>query len=253
MKKILFMGSKPIGYRTLHFLIEHKKDFDCEIVGVLSNDNQRFDTSLSVRKLAYTYAIPFVEELEKILDFTDIDIIISVQYHKILKKRHIEVAREIAINLHMAPLPEYRGCNQFSFAILNRDKEFGTTIHQLDEGVDSGPIIAERRFEIPEGIYVDELYELTFEASLSLFREKIGQIIAGNYSLTPQTDYFSTRKTSIHYRKEINELKTIPLDESIIRRIRATAMPGFEPPYALDKEKKIYLIPEDIYVQLKKN
>jgi len=171
----------------------------------------------------------------------------------ILKKQHIEKARQIAINLHMAPLPEYRGCNQFSVAIIEGKEEFGTTIHKLEVDIDSGPILFEKRFPIPVGAYVEELYELTFDASIALFKNSIEDIIKGNYTLTPQADLVELRGTSIHYRKEMNTMKTIDLDENTIRRIRATAMPGFEPPYAMDGKKKIYLVPESIFNKIKDN
>ena len=67
----------------------------------------------------------------------------------------------------MAPLPEYRGCNQFSFAIVDGKKEFGTTLHKMEEGIDNGDIIAESRFDIPENCFVKELYELTYKTSRS--------------------------------------------------------------------------------------
>ncbi|MBK8684503.1 MAG: hypothetical protein IPN26_05660 [Bacteroidetes bacterium] len=72
------------------------------------------------------------------------DFLISVQYHQILNERHIQKARTLAINLHMAPLPEYRGCNQFSFAILDQYPEFGTTLHVMDERIDHGDILFEK-------------------------------------------------------------------------------------------------------------
>lgn len=67
---------------------------------------------------------------------------------EILNAEHIGHAKNIALNLHMAPLPEYRGCNQFSFAIADNKKEFGTTIHKMDTGIDHGNILFEKRFPI---------------------------------------------------------------------------------------------------------
>ena len=181
--------------------------------------------------------------MDEFINLESFDIAISVQYHKILKKHHIEKAEEIIINLHIAPLPEYRGCNQFSYAIINRDKEFGTTIHRLEEGIDSGAIMFEKRFPIPEDCWVRDLYQIACDNSLSLFQESLPQIISGDFELIPQTSLLPERKTSIHYRKEINNLKNIDLSwskEKIERHIRATYMPGFEPPYTIINSTKIY-------------
>lgn len=250
MKKILFFGSKPIGYECLHFLLQNATRLNCKVVGVLSNDNQQFDNSLSIRKLTNDYAITFIDELDEILEIKDIDFIISVQYHLILRQKHIDVANVLAINLHMAPLPEYRGCNQFSFAIFNQAKIFGTTLHRLESGIDNGAIIAERRFEINKGQEVKSLYDRTFEESVQLFQENIGSILSGNYTLKDQSSLLDERGLNTYYRKDIFKLKEINLNDSadiITRKVRATAMPGFEPPFALVEGKKYYIIPENQY------
>ena len=148
------------------------------------------------------------------------------------------------INLHMAPLPEYRGCNQFSFAIVNGDQEFGTTLHQMDPGIDSGGILFERRFPIPENCFVDELYQVTFDHSVEMFETSLPLLVAGEYNIIPQETLLEERTTSLHFRKEIQQLKEIDLDwpqERILRHLRATAMPGFPPPYALFNDIKIEL------------
>jgi len=250
MKKILFLGSKPIGHACLSFLIDHKFDLDCEIVGVLSNDNKRFDSSQSIKDLADSSSIPFIEDLDSILKLRNVDYIISVQYHLILKKNHVEVARELAINLHMAPLPDYRGCNQFSFAIYNRAKEFGTTLHRIETGIDSGAIIAEKRFVLEEGVNVEALYKKTFVESKKLFENNIKQILRGDYNLVKQSDLEAERGTNIYFRKDIEKLKEINLNdcaENIIKAVRATSMPGFEPPFSIVDGKKYYIVPADHY------
>lgn len=250
MKKILFLGSKPIGYTCLNFLLQNSAALQCEVVGVLSNDNQRFDNSLSIRKLTSDYGIPFIEELDAILEMKNVDFIISVQYHLILRQKHIDVANEMAINLHMAPLPEYRGCNQFSFAIFNQASTFGTTLHRLESGIDNGAIIAERRFDLENGQEVKPLYDKTFEESVFLFEENIGNVLSGNYTLNDQANLIDERGLNIYFRKDIAQLKEIDLNDSadvIARKVRATAMPGFEPPYAIVDGKKYYIIPENQY------
>lgn len=242
MKTIIYMSSKEIGYECLEYLFSQLDNFNANIIGVLTN--KRGD---KIKDFCGLHNIELIDGLYNFVNFKDPDFIISIQYHEILKKEHINKARKIAVNLHMASLPEYRGCNQFSYAILNKDKYFGTTIHQLEEGIDSGAIIAEKRFIIPKNCWVNELYESTYKKSIELFKENIGNILDGNFKLIPQDSYKGKRNFSIHYRKEIKELKKIDLNwpkEKIERYIRATSMPGFEPPYALVNSEKIYFIRE---------
>lgn len=256
VKKVVFLGSKPIGYQCFEHLIQMQKEYGYEIVRLLSRLNKNFDLSSDLSALAKIHQVPVLSSLEELKTLTDIDILISVQYHQILKQEHIDVAREIAVNLHMAPLPEYRGCNQFSWAIINNDKVFGTTLHKMETGIDSGAIIDEERFDFSEGIDVTKLYDLTFENSVKLFKRALPSLIKGDYTLTDQSELKGSRSESIHYRKEIQELKSIDLSlspEEIERRVRGTSMPGFEPPSALVDGRKIYMMTEKLYKSLSKD
>lgn len=247
MRTLAFLGSKEIGTFCLKYLIEHADALQIKIVGVLSNNRSlQANESENVISLAHKHKLKIWPSLDAFCDDEKVDFILSVQYHEILKPKHIHHAKTLAINLHMAPLPEYRGCNQFSFAILNNEKEFGTTLHQLEEGIDSGAILAEKRFPIPENCFVQELYNLCFEASKSLFEESIAAILFGRFTPIAQQHLIAERGTQIHYRNEIKTIKQIELawpEEKINRHIRATWFPPFEPPYAVVNGQKIPLSP----------
>jgi methionyl-tRNA formyltransferase len=247
-KSVYFLGSKPVGYHSLVYLYENRHELDIQIEGIVTNDNTSFGTTYILSDYASERGIPVFKDIDDILK-KPVDYIISIQFHLILQKKHIDCAKILAINLHMAPLPEYRGCNQFSFAIIDGAKEFGTTIHRLEEGIDSGAIICEKRFPIPPNAFVKELYGLTEKASIELFRESIASILSGNFTLKNQDDFLNERSCSIHFRKEINEVKEInPLwpEEKKYRHIRATYMPGFEPPFSIiNGQKKHYKIAPD--------
>jgi len=237
-KKVVFLGSKKIGLECLKILNHSSKALNYEIVGVLTNNR-----GCDIKQYSLKNNLPLLSSLEEYLKLEKVDICISVQYHKILKKIHIKKAKELIVNLHMAPLPEYRGCNQFSYAIINNDKEFGTTIHILDEGIDSGDILFENRFKIPENCWVEELYQLTFKKSVELFYNSLEDIISLNINPVKQVFLQDKRGCSIHYRNEIEKLKCIDLNwpkEKIEKHIRATYMPNFEPPYCIINSKKVF-------------
>ncbi len=243
-KEIIFLGSKPVGYHCLAHLIQQQATLDYTIIGVFTNDNPVFSKDLSLKQLAAQHHIPVINSLE---DMPDCDILYSVQYHRILQQQHIAKARQRAVNLHMAPLPEYRGCNQFSFAILDGAGTFGTTVHTMDARIDHGDILFENRFAIPENCWVNELYQLTYEASLQLFTTSLAAIIADDVHPVPQQQLLDARPSSLHFRNEINEVKQIDLnwpEDKIQRHIRATYMPGFEPPYTLINGTKVYFEPQ---------
>ena len=113
----------------------------------------------------------------------------------------------------------------------------------MEEGIDSGAIMFEKRFPIQDGCWVEDLFQIACDNSLSLFQESLPQIISGDFELIPQASLLPKRRTSIHYRNEINDLKNIDLSwskEKIERHIRATSMPGYEPPYTIIDNQKIY-------------
>lgn len=236
MKKVVFLGGKEIGYNCLEYLLRNRNRLDVDVVGVLASGRMLFEESLSIEKLCASYGAPYLRDLDEYLRLGDFDILISVQYHQILKAEHIEKSRQIAINLHMAPLPEYRGCNQFSFAILDSAKEFGTTIHRLELGIDSGAILFEKRFPIPTDCFVSDLYRMTYDASLQLFKESIKSIVDGNYVLIPQETFVGKRPTSIHFRRELEVIRRLGEDWSIERKkrhFRATYFPPLGSPFLM--------------------
>ena len=239
-KKIVFLGSKPIGYDCMAYLISQKDTLNIEIAGVLTHARKEFGNAHDLNVLAGEQNIPLINSLEQL---PDCDIMYSVQYHEVLKQEHINKAVQIALNLHMAPLPEYRGSNQFSFAILENKKEFGTTIHKIDTQIDHGDILFQKRFPIPENCWVNDLYKLTYTASLNLFQQTLAHIVNGNYKPVPQELLIPKFGTSLHFRKEASAIKVIDLSwdkEKIDRYIRATSMPGFEPPYCIINGEKVH-------------
>ena len=238
IKKIVFLGTRKIGYFCLKHLNKRKNDLNYEIVGVFTNPEEK-----NIVEYCNSNGLELMTSLDEYLAINKIDIGISVQFDKILKKAHIDKAKDIVVNLHMGPLPEYRGCNQFAFAIIDKAKEFGTTIHQLVEGIDSGDIMFEERFLIPENCWIEELYEITCRRSMELFERSLPELIEGNYVLVPQENYMKKRTESVHSRDEIEHVKKIELSwtrEKIERYIRATSMPGYEPPYVVIEGKKVY-------------
>lgn len=239
-KKIVFLGSKPIGYQCLAYLLEHQEALGVELVGIMTRLRTEFRGATDLSHLAAQYQVPIFKSLDEL---PECDFIYSVQYHEILKPHHIAKAKTLAVNLHMAPLPEYRGCNQFSFAILDQKEEFGTTIHQLDAQIDHGPILFQRRFAIPKNCWAFQLYDLTVAASYKLFCSTLAHLLSGNYKPLAQEQLIASKGTSLHYAHEIVDIKRIDLSwdaAKIERHIRATTMPGFEPPYCAIDNRKIY-------------
>lgn len=247
IKKVVFLGSKAIGLDCLKILYKYHVESIIELDSVFTNNNNRFSKE-SISEFCKARNIPVFNSSDLLLERQNIDVLLSVQYHQILKQYHLDVANEIAVNLHMAPLPELRGCNQFSFAIYNNYSTFGTTFHEMNTGIDSGDILFERRFDIPKDCLVDQLYKLTHIESIKLFKDHIIDILNGNYEKKPQSTFIKQRSSKTYYRNDISKLKTLNFNQGIedfVNRIRATSMPGFEPPFFEFSGRKYYVIPSE--------
>lgn len=94
------------------------------------------------------------------------DLIISAAFPWIIPDDVITLPRLGTINMHGGLLPEQRGPNGFGWALRKGDAEVGFTIHRVDSGLDTGPILA--RIAVPTG---DEYFDVTFQKLLPLMPE----------------------------------------------------------------------------------
>jgi len=87
------------------------------------------------------------EVIEELKIFTP-DIILSVRYGCIIKKPIIDLSRLGVVNLHSGLLPFYRGVIPTFWALLNGDREIGSSIHFINsEAIDAGPIIGSNHIQ----------------------------------------------------------------------------------------------------------
>jgi UDP-4-amino-4-deoxy-L-arabinose formyltransferase/UDP-glucuronic acid dehydrogenase (UDP-4-keto-hexauronic acid decarboxylating) len=92
---------------------------------------------------------------------------------QIVPKEVLEIPSIGTFNLHPALLPKYRGRFSTAHALFNGETETGTTLHFMDEGIDSGPIIAQERFPITEEDTGRTLYDKFTAAGTRLFEDLV--------------------------------------------------------------------------------
>lgn len=126
------------------------------VIAVVAPSNRSGDDVDFIKQFARTAGIPvlvqppkkaiapFVQDLTRL----DPDVMVVWSYPMILPRDVIEVPREGTVNVHGGLLPEYRGGHVMQWAIINGESETGVALHYMDEGIDTGPIIAQRRFPI---------------------------------------------------------------------------------------------------------
>jgi methionyl-tRNA formyltransferase len=139
----------------------------------------------------------------------------------------IRSAQQGAINFHPAS-PEYPGIGCNNYALYENASEYGATCHHMAGKVDTGKIIAVKRFPIFSTDDVSTLLQRTYEFQLVLFYEIVGKII--NEEPLPAADENWTRQP--RSRKEFNELGIITPEMSadeVARRVRAVSYGVFQP------------------------
>jgi methionyl-tRNA formyltransferase len=103
----------------------------------------------------------FLAELWEQKDARSVQVFLVIDYGKILPKRLLEMPERGVLNMHPSLLPRLRGPSPIRSAILADEKSTGVTVMLLDEKMDHGPIIAQRKVSIsewpPRGRELDEI------------------------------------------------------------------------------------------------
>ena len=139
-----------------------------------------------IREIRLAGNINDAESLETIGAF-DPDLLVSVAGNQIFRKPLIELAPKGCLNLHSALLPKYRGLMPTFWALKNGEKETGVSVFLVDEGIDSGPIVVQKRVPI-ETDSLEELIRATKVVGMDAVWEAVEKIRRGRPKLTPNPD-----------------------------------------------------------------
>ena len=125
----------------------------------------------------------FDQALSELLIKHEVDLIVLAGFMRILSNSFIEKFNRKIINIHPSLLPKYPGLKTHEKVINNKDKFHGVTIHLVDEGLDSGPIIAQARFKAAKYKDIDSLITKVHSIEHKLYPLIIKMIIEGEINL----------------------------------------------------------------------
>lgn len=114
------------------------------------------------------------------------DIFVSMSFNQIFRKEIINITKLGIINCHAGKLPFYRGRNVLNWVLINDEKEFGITVHFVDEGIDTGDIIAQESFPITDNDNYNSLLEKSYLHCADLLYSSLIKIFNNNYSRVSQ-------------------------------------------------------------------
>jgi methionyl-tRNA formyltransferase len=150
------MGTPGFAIPALERLIESAH----EVVAVVTQPDKPAGRGKKlhappVKEIALAHNIPVLQpaklrgmQFDAVLRTWSPDIIVVVAYGKILPSELLSLAKYGCVNIHASLLPRYRGAAPIQWAVINGDQATGVTIMQLDEGMDTGNIIAFEKIEI---------------------------------------------------------------------------------------------------------
>ncbi len=104
------------------------------------------------------------------------DLFVSMSFNQIFKAAILSVPKFGVINCHAGKLPYYRGRNILNWALINDEKEFGITVHYIDEGIDTGDIIKQNCYPIVDSDDYNSLLQISYFECAVILYEAIKEI-----------------------------------------------------------------------------
>jgi methionyl-tRNA formyltransferase len=116
----------------------------------------------------------------------DPGLLVLADYGQIVPPALLELPRHRALNLHPSLLPRHRGATPVQAAILEGDSHTGVTLMAMDEGLDSGPIVAQRSVELAGDETAPQLETQLARLAAELLEEALPAWLAGELEAQPQ-------------------------------------------------------------------
>jgi len=150
----------------------------------------------------------FIAQLRELVP----DLIIVAAYGKILPKALLELPRLGCVNVHASLLPRYRGAAPIQWAIARGEAETGVTLMQMEEGLDTGPMLAQARLPIASDDTGGSLTAKLAELGGELLAQHLPALLERRLVAVPQNDALATLAPKLVREDAVLDL-TLPARE----------------------------------------
>lgn len=196
--KIVFMGTPEFAVGTLQALV----DGGYNVVAVVTQPDKpvgRHQDTLqqpAVKQYALAHNLPVLQPVKmKDAEFLDAlrgyeaDLQVVVAF-RMLPEVVWSMPRFGTFNVHAALLPQYRGAAPINWAVINGETQTGVTTFFLDHDIDTGRIIAQRQFPIPDDADVEYVYDALMQLGAQLCTHTVDLVLStdGNAPSQPQQE-----------------------------------------------------------------
>ena len=190
--RIGYFADGPWGHNALDLLLS---DDTIEIAFIVPRNDTKDDFLKNRAKangIDYLFpvkvnSVEFYEQAKKY----DCDLFVSMSYNQIFREKIYSLPRLSTINCHAGKLPFYRGRNILNWALINDEKEFGITVHYVDDGIDTGDIILQHTYPITDADDYNTLLQTAYKECPRILYDAIKQLQSGTAHRIPQ-DIIST-------------------------------------------------------------
>ena len=185
--RIIFMGTPDFSVPTLEALVASGH----EVVAVVTQPDKPKGRGKEihmspVKECALQHNIPvyqpvrardeaFVEEMRAL----NPDAMVVIAFGQILPKSLLDLPKYGCVNIHASLLPKYRGAAPIQWAVIDGEKESGVTIMQMDEGLDTGDMLAKAIVPLDEKETGGSLFDKLSEAGGRLCVETLAKLEKG--------------------------------------------------------------------------
>lgn len=167
------------------------KDDSIKIAFIVPRTDTKDET---LRNYAKHYEIDYLtpvkvnsEEFYEQAQKYNCDLFVSMSFNQIFRERITNLPPHGTINCHAGKLPFYRGRNILNWALINDEKEFGITVHYVDQGIDTGDIIEQRCLPIFDSDTYKTLLDKAIIECADILYHSIKQIQNGTSQRIPQS------------------------------------------------------------------
>jgi phosphoribosylglycinamide formyltransferase 1 len=179
---------------NLQALIDDLADSDVDIVGVASSRADARGLQRAEAAGIETGVFSLAEEPDRAkrdqalagwLEERGVELVVLAGFMELLTPHFIRRFAGRIVNVHPALLPSFPGLGAIEQAVEHGVKVAGVTVHFVDEGVDSGPVILQEAFELPYHAGISTIREHFHEVEHRLLPRVVRLIAAGRVSLDP--------------------------------------------------------------------
>ena len=184
--KIIFLGAASFG---LPAFLALAKEPDWKIVLTVTQPDKpvgrkQLLAASPIKQAAEKLGLTLLQP-ERLIDIREKiallkpDLIVVIAYAQLLPEAILNIPKFGCLNLHASLLPKYRGAAVIAAALLNRDAQTGLTIIKLDQGLDTGPILAQTKIDIAPAETAGSLYDKLSALSPDFLVNAIKKYLAG--------------------------------------------------------------------------